>query len=225
MMWMEQIKILVWKDLLLEWRRKENFVSMLLFSTVTMLLFQFAVGKDASLFKQLVPGMYWVVFLMAGVLGLNKSLTQEIQNDCLFGIILTPADRGILFLGKMIATALSLSVLQIFNLFLMMIFFDIPFSVITLPLFCVILGGILGFASLGTLLATMTARLQGKEVLLPILLFPLSIPLLLSVVQITTTIFLQTEPQNILSWWKMLISFDVLFLVSSYLAFEFVIES
>ncbi|MGK5092092.1 heme exporter protein CcmB [Deltaproteobacteria bacterium TL4] len=217
------IGILIWKDVIIDLRRKENFLSMFFFSVLTLLIFYFAMGDRPHAFQIAAPGIIWVAFLMAGILGLNKSFAQEIENGCLGGILLTPVDRGSLFIGKMLGTTLFLTLLQLLLIPLCILFFGI------MPqhwgsLIAVLVAGTLGFTSLGTLLASMTATLKGKEVLLPILLFPLMIPSLISVAKITTFVFFDGNPQDVLIWWKLVLGFDVIFMVVSYLGFEFVTE-
>lgn len=220
---LQQVIVLVWKDILIDLRRKENFLSMLMFSILTLLLFNFSLGNDPKAFQKSIPGIIWVVFLMAGVLGLNKSFAQEVENGCMGGLLITPVDRGTLFLGKMLGTTLFLCFLEIFFIPLSIIFFDqVPQQWGMLIL--AIIGGTIGFASLGTLLAAMTATLKGKEILLPLLLFPLMIPSFLSVIHITAFSFWGGNIDEVYSWWKLLLGFDVIFGVMAYLGFEFVME-
>ena len=219
-----QIGILTWKDILIDIRRKENFLSMFLFSLLTLILFNFAMGDDPQRIRLMVPGLIWVVFLMAGVLGLSKSFLQEIENGCIKGLLMTPMDRSNLFLGKMLGTTLFLSFVQLLIVPMFLVFFDIQLVKAGWLLVLVMLAGTLGFTALGTLLAGMTASLRGREVLLPILLFPLITPNLISVVHITSFVFFGGEEQEVVSWWRLLIAFDVVISVVSYLSFEFILE-
>ena len=217
------IVILVWKDILIDFRRKEHLLSMFFFSVVTLLIFYFAMGDRPRLFQAIVPGIIGVTFLLAGVLGLSKSFTQEIENGCLGGLLLTPVDRGTLFLGKMLGTLFFLFILQILVIPLCLLFFDISVNNWNLLLLALVAGTV-GFSALGTLLAAMTASLKGKEVLLPMLLFPLILPNLISVVKITSSILLKSNLDSLSPWWKLFIGFDVVFTVAAYLGFEFIIE-
>ena len=219
-----QIGILTWKDVMIDIRRKENFLSMFLFSLLTLIIFNFAIGEDPKLFRLMIPGIIWVVFLLAGVLGLSKSFLQEMENGCIKGLLMTPMDRGNLFLGKMLGTTLFLSLVQLLIVPMFMLFFDISLSEEGWMLILVMLAGTLGFTALGTLLAGMTASLRGREVLLPILLFPLMTPNLISVVHITSFVFFGGEWAEVVSWWQLLIAFDVVISVVSYLSFEFILE-
>ena len=219
-----QLGILIWKDVVIDIRRKENFLSMFLFSLLTLIIFNFSFGDDPKLFQLMVPGVIWVVFLLAGVLGLSKTFIQEVENGCMKGLLMAPIDRGHLFLGKMMSTTLFLSLVQLLTIPLIFLFFDLTFVRQWWMLVLVLLAGTLGFAFLGTLLAAMTATLRGRELLLPILLFPLMTPNLLSVVHITSDIFFGGEWSEVWSWWKLLIAFDLIVGIVSYLSFEFILE-
>ncbi|MBF0277833.1 MAG: heme exporter protein CcmB [SAR324 cluster bacterium] len=219
-----QIGILTWKDVMIDIRRKENFLSMFLFSLLTLIVFNFSIGEDPKLFRLMIPGIIWVVFLMAGVLGLSKAFIQEIENGCIKGLLLTPMDRGNLFLGKMLGTTIFLTLVQSLIVPMFILFFGVNLSGNWAVLALVMFAGTFGFTALGTLLAGMTATLRGREMLLPILLFPLMTPNLISVVHITAYVFFGGEWDEVLSWWKLLISFDILIAVVSYLSFEFILE-
>ena len=221
---LKQIGILAWKDVLIDLRRKENLLSMFFFSLTTIILFNFAIGENTRTFRPLVPGIMWVIFLLAGVLGLGKAFQQEAENDSMNGLLLTPISRGSLFLGKMFGTTMFLSLVQLFVVPLFVVFFDMEPVGGFGPLALAMLAGTIGFTALGTLLAGMTSAIRGREVMLPILLFPLIVPNLISVVKITSFIFFGGDPDPILSWWKLLIGFDTILCVFSYLCFEFVLE-
>jgi len=220
---MQLVFALVWKDLLIDLRRKENFISMFLFSVLTLTLFQFAMGDQPRQFLVVLPGIIWVVFLMTGVLGLSKAFQQEVETGCIRALLLSPVDRTLLFLGKMLATTLFLLLSQLFFIPLCLLFFNLVlerWGVFMLLSFA----GTLGFSALGTLLTAMTATLRGKEVLLPVLLFPLMIPCLLSVVKITAFLLFDSNAEEVNSWWQLLIGFDAILCVVSMLGFEFVME-
>ena len=219
-----QLGILIWKDVVIDIRRKENFLSMFLFSLLTLIIFNFALGDDPKFFRLMIPGIIWVVFLLAGILGLSKTFIQEVENGCMTGLLMAPIDRGQLFLGKMLSTTLFLSLVQLLIVPMFIVFFDLTLAREWWMLVLVMLSGTLGFTSLGTLLAAMTACLRGREVLLPILLFPLMTPNLISVVHITEYVFFGGQWEEVWSWWKLLIIFDVIVGTVSYLSFEFVLE-
>ena len=209
--------------MLIDLRRKENLLSMLLFAVLTLLIFQFAMGEHPKMFLTALPGVIWIVFLLSGVLGLGKSFMQEIETGCMGGLLMAPVDRSVLFLGKMLANTFFLLVSQLFFIPLCLLLFDVRVSDWA-QLFLVLMGGTVGFSSLGTLLTAMTATVRGKEMLLPILLFPLMVPSLLCVVRLTDYLFFGSHPEEVWSWWKLLLGFDVVLTTLAVLGFEFVVE-
>ena len=209
--------------MLIDLKRKDNLLSMILFAILTMLLFQFAIGEEPEMFQIALPGVIWIVFLMSGVLGLGKSFVQEMATGCMGGLLLAPVDRSVLFLGKMLANTLFLLFTQLLFIPLCLFFFEIEVRN-WLELLMVLFLGTVGFSSLGTLLTAMTSTLRGKEMLLPILIFPLMVPSLLCVVHLTEFIFFGTHPEEVWSWWKLLLGFDVVLFTLSLLGFELVVE-
>ena len=135
--------ILVWKDVLIDLRRKDNLLSMLLFAILTLLVFQFALGEDPKLFLTAFPGIIWIIFLMSGVLGLGKSFVQEMETGCMGGLLTAPVDRSVLFLGKMLANTLFLLVTQLLFMPLSLFLFKIEVGN-WLELFLVLFFGTVG---------------------------------------------------------------------------------
>ena len=218
-----QTLILVWKDVLIDLKRKDNLLSMILFAILTLLVFQFAMGEEPEMFQIALPGVIWIVFLMSGVLGLGKSFVQEMEAGCMGGLLLAPVDRSVLFLGKMLANTLFLLFTQLLFIPLCLFFFEIEVRN-WLELLMVLFFGTVGFSSLGTLLTAMTSTLRGKEMLLPILIFPLMVPSLLCVVRLTDFLFFGAHSEEVWSWWKLLLGFDVVLFTLSLLGFEFIVE-
>ena len=209
--------------MLIDLKRKDNLLSMILFAILTLLLFQFAMGEEPEMFQIALPGVIWIVFLMSGVLGLGKSFVQEMETGCMGGLFLAPVDRSVLFLGKMLANTLFLLFTQLLFIPLCLFFFEIEVRN-WLELLMVLFFGTVGFSSLGTLLTAMTSTLRGKEMLLPILIFPLMVPSLLCVVRLTDFLFFGAHSEEVWSWWKLLLGFDVVLFTLSLLGFEFIVE-
>jgi len=218
-----QTLILVWKDVLIDLKRKDNLLSMILFAILTLLLFQFAMEEEPEMFQIALPGVIWIVFLMSGVLGLGKSFVQEMETGCMGGLLLTPVDRSVLFLGKMLANTLFLLFTQLLFIPLCLLFFEIDVRN-WFEFLMVLFFGTVGFSSLGTLLTAMTSTSRGKEMLLPILIFPLMVPSLLCVVHLTDFLFFGVHSEEVWSWWKLLLGFDVVLFTFSLLGFEFIVE-
>jgi len=174
--------------------------------------------------QEAAPGLIWVAFVLAGVLGLAKSFSQEREQGSLEGLLLTPVPRGVLYLGKMLGNALFLAVLLALLVPLAGLLLGVDLRGAAGPLALALLGGVLGFSALGTLLGGITAQVAGREVLLPLLLFPLLVPLLLVEVHLTQAILAGEPLTGQWPWLRLLAAFDGVFLVVSYLVFDSVME-
>jgi heme exporter protein B len=172
-----------------------------------------------------MPGLLWVTFLLAGVLGLGKAFGQEKENGCMDGLLLTPTPRGLIYLAKMLSTTAFLLFMLALLLPLSALLFQVSLAGVWLPLAGVLLAGVVGFSALGTLLGGITASLRGKEVLLPLLLFPLLVPLVLVVVQLTAFLLSGEGLAAHAGWLQLLLAYDAIFLIVSYLVFDYVMES
>lgn len=212
------------KDLTLDLRRMENFIAMLFFSVIILLVFSFSLPPDQESHLSLAPGVFWVTFLMSGMLGLSKNFQLEKEMGCMEGLLLSPVSRGAIFLGKMLGTWIFLLLMQV----ILIPVFSLLFYQAAIGFFFELLGlsavTALGFSALGTLLSGLTTDVRFKEILLPILLFPLLVPLLLAAVQVMAGIFLGKGFQAELDWLKLLVGFDLIFLIAAYLTFDFVME-
>ena len=218
-----QTLILVWKDVLIDFQRKDNLLSMLLFSVLALIVFQFAMGNNPEMFLTALPGIIWIVTLISGVLGLGKSFVQEMESGCMGALLIAPLDRSVLFLGKMLANTIFLLITQILFVPLCLFIFEINVLSWT-GLFLVLFFGTIGFSSLGTFLTVTTSNVRGKEILLPILIFPLMVPSLLCVVRLMENLFFGLHQQEVWSWWRLLAGFDIVIFSLTILGFEIVVE-
>jgi len=218
------IVTIVLKDLKLDLRRLENFISLLFFSLIILLVFAFALPADKESHRLLAPGIYWVTFLLSGILSLNKSFQMERENSVMEALLLAPVSRGAIFLGKMFGNILFILIVQLIVIPL----FGVLFHNLTFVHYLELLGLSIivttGFTALGTLLSGMTADLRFKEILLPILLFPLLVPLILAAVTITRGILDNQGFGASADWLKLLIGFDLIYVIVAFLTFDFVME-
>ena len=198
-------------------------LTQLLFVPLCMFIFEIDVVSWTGLFLVALPGVIWIVTLMSGVLGLGKSFVQEMESGCMGALLIAPVDRSVLFLGKMLANTMFLLLTQLLFVPLCLFIFEIDVLSRT-GLFLVLLFGTIGFSSLGTLLTVMTSTVRGKEILLPILIFPLMVPSLLCVVRLMENLFFGLHQQEVWSWWKLLVGFDIVLFTLTILGFEFVVE-
>jgi len=219
------IKAIVQKDLAAEFRTRELLSSMLVFAVLTIIVFVFAFDPTKAVIRQVFPGMVWVCFIFTGVLGLNRSFVSEKTNDCITGLILCPVDRSVIYFGKMAANLIYVSIVEIVTLPLFAVLFNYRIPLQTAPaLVLVIFLGTLGFTAVGTFLAALSSNARSSEVLLPVILFPVTVPVVLSAVQATAAILSGAQTADWSSWMKILGAFDAVFLVIPFVLFEYVLD-
>ncbi len=221
---MKSIWVIFIKDLKLDLRSLENILAMLFFSVIIILVFSFALPTDNDSHQLLAPGLFWVTFLLAGLLSLNKSFQIEKDDECIESLLLAPISRGNIFLAKMGWSVVFILSIQIIVIPIFSILFYSPLIHYFFELILLSFITSIGFSSLGTLLGGLTTDLRFREILLPILLFPLLLPILLAAVKITQSIVSGQGISEVIDWFKLLVGFDLIFLIISYLTFEFVME-
>jgi heme exporter protein B len=214
---------ILWKDLLVEWRSRERVVAMLIFSLLVVVVFHFALpGGATAQTRDTAPGLLWVAYVFAALLGLGRAFTLELENDALSAVALVPTDRGWVFLGKGAANLVILAVVQLVTAVFFGLVFAIDLAPVAAPLAGIVALGSLGLCSVGTLFAAVAARTRFREVMLPLLLLPLLIPVLSGAVRATaallTTGSVPFEPIQL-----MLVT-DAAYLIVSFLCFEYVLD-
>ena len=212
---------LVLKDLSLERRSREMLSSMFIFALLVVLVFSFSFDLRVEETSGVAPGVLWVAITFAGMLGLARSFVLERDQGCLDGLLLCPVDRSLLYLGKMISNLVFISLTELVVLPLCFALFNLPFHLLLLPILFL---GTVGFSAVGTIVSAMTVHARAREVMLPILLFPLVLPALIAAVKLTGGVLDGQPWGEIRNWMELLVGFDVIFVVISYLAFEYVIE-
>jgi heme exporter protein B len=212
------------KDLLIELRTKDSLNAMLFFGIVVLVVFNFALESVRDSIRMAAPGVLWVAFAFSGTLGLNRMFAAEKENSCLQGLLMLPLDRGILYLGKMLAATVFMLASEIVIFLFTLVFFnltvwrEIPYLVL------VFLVGTLGFSAVGTLLSAISVNTRMREVLLPLILFPVVLPILVNAVE-ATNIILNTADYRILKLPLTIMTvFTVVFTTLAYLLFDFVLE-
>jgi heme exporter protein B len=219
---LRQVAAIVWKDIVAELRTKDIFSAMFVFALLAILIFEFAFDLRVDNVREVAPGVLWVAISFAGVLGLSRSFSLEKDKGSIEGLLLAPLDRSVIYFGKMLGNLSFMLATEALVVPLFIVLFNLP---LYLPgLLLVVLLGTLGFAAVGTLFAAMTANTRAREVLLPILLFPVLVPVLISAVKLTGG-FLDNIPlQENINWLRILIVFDVVFLAIAYMTFDYVVE-
>jgi heme exporter protein B len=212
----------VWKDLVAELRSRELLSAMLVFALLVILIFNYALKLDATARENVTAGVLWVTFAFAGTLGLNRSMATEKDRGCLDGLLLAPVDRSAIYFGKTIGNLLFMFMVEIIVLPVYSILYNTNLFIPGLLL--VILLGSVGYVVVGTLLATMSVQARTRDVLLPIILFPLIIPELLAAVEASRN-FLQHIPFAEFSYWiNILLVYDVIFIAIAFMFFDYIVE-
>ena len=219
---LKAVGAIVWKDLVAELRSRELLSAMLVFALLVILIFNFAIELQPDLRITITPGVLWVTFAFAGTLGLNRSLAVEKDRGCLDGLLLAPVDRSAIYFGKALSNLAFMLIVAVIVLPVYSILYNI--NVINPGLLLVVILGSTGYAAVGTLLSSMAVRTRTRDVLLPVLLFPVIVPVLLAAVKASGG-FLQNIPmKEIWPWLYILIAYDVIFTAVAFMVFEFVVE-
>jgi heme exporter protein B len=221
---LSQIMAIVWKDFVTEFKTRELFSAMFIFALLVILIFIFSVNLSIVKASEVGPGILWVAFLFSGTLGLNRSFVLEKENGCLMGLILAPADRTTIYFGKLISNFVFLTAMELFILPLFMVFFNIDLLEHLLPLLLVIFLGTLGFCTLGTLLSSLSSNLKTREIMLPILLYPLLVPIVIGVVRMTGQILAGEPLSGMMNWIGLTASFDIIYIGVSIMTIDHILE-
>ncbi len=221
---MKQIFAIMWKDLQVEIRSKESLLSMLTFGLLILVLFNFALEPSPALKQQITPGLLWITFLFSGILGLNRSFSLEKENMAIHGMLLAPMDRGLVYFGKFGANLLILLIAEFLTLPFFLLFLNMPLFAHFWWIIGIIVLGTIGFVAVGTLFSAMSTNTKMREVMLPLLLFPVSTPILLASVACVREIMAGEPFSTFLRWFILLVAFDAIFVTIPYLIFEYVIE-
>jgi heme exporter protein B len=219
-----QLRALVWKELLVEARARETILAGAVFALLVLVIFNFAFDLRVESVGAVAPGVLWVTVTFAGQLSLGRAFARERDRRTLDGLMLAPVDRSALYLAKVTASLVSMLGVQVIAVPAFIAIFNVRVDLGVLVLALML--GTVGLAGVGTLFAAMAAHTRAREVLLPLLLFPVQVPVILATVK-STGAAIQVpglEPPEIGNWLGLLIGFDALFLALSVLLFDFAIE-
>ncbi len=199
------------KDLLVERRSKEVVNAAFSFALVVLLLFSFTFDPSGEETRAISGGLLWLVYSFAGVLVLNRSFARETQNDCLDALVAAPAPGSALFLGKALANTVFLLFLELATLPVFGIFYNVRWEVNLAWLLVVLALGTWAFTVVGTMFSALTVSVRLREIMLPLLVFPITVPALMAAVQLTTTLFTGQPLASEWAWLRLLAGFDVVF--------------
>jgi heme exporter protein B len=212
----------VWKDLQAEFRSRELFSAMLVFSLLIILIFNFALELDVKTRQSVTAGVLWATFAFAGTLGLNRSMAIEKDRGCLDGLLLAPVDRSAIFFGKVISNLVFMLIVEAIVLPVYSVLYNT--NLFQPGLLMVILLGSIGYVAVGTLLAAMSVQTRTRDILLPILLFPVAIPVLLSAVKASSGLLAGVPFEEVQFPINLLIAYDVIFIAVAFMTFDNIVE-
>jgi heme exporter protein B len=222
---LKHTSLLLWKDFLLELRRRDSLLTMFFFGTLLLFVFHFSFDLPPDKVAEMAPALLWLAFLFTGTLGLTQLFQVERENHCLEALLLSPLDRGALFLAKSCFTLFLMFLVEAVVMPLFWILFNLQGWNLLPQLFLVTLLGTVGFCVLGTIMSAITLRARARELLLPLVLFPLMIPVILATIRCMENIMSAGELGAAWSWLRLLLGFDVIFVTVGILMFDRVIES
>jgi heme exporter protein B len=222
MSFLRQIAAIIRKDIIAELRTKEMFSSMFVFALLSVVVFNFAFELRVADAVTIAPGVLWVSVTFAGMLGLNRSFVLEKDRGCLDGLLLAPVDRSAIFFGKMLGNFLFITAVEAIILPIFSALFNV--NLIQAWILVVLLLGTLGFSGVGTLFSAMAVHTRAREVLLPVLLFPVVVPALIAAVKLTAGLLDGQALADMANWMQLLVAFDVILIAVSYMTFDYVVE-
>jgi heme exporter protein B len=223
MKFIRKVFAIAMKDLLSEARARELTPAMLVFSLTVIIICNFTFEPGMQNHEAIAPGILWVAFAFAGMLGLSRSFTAEREQEAIRGLMLAPMDRGAIYLGKLISNLIFLFGVELISLFAFGIFFNVDILRYLPGLGLIIILGTLGFVAVGTLYAAMTSNVRLREVLLPVLLFPIVVPVLIAAVKATGEVLQGQQLSAVRGWLNLLGVYDGIFIVVGVLTIEYVI--
>ena len=220
--WLSTAWVLVWKDLVQEWRSRDVLTSMFSFAVLSLFIFNYALELSPIDRAEIAPGLIWVVMVFAGTLGLNRSFAAEQDQGSFEGLMMAVPELSVIYLAKMITNlmmmfGLAILVIPIYSLLYNQSLFDLRF-------FGILMLGAWGYSAAGTLISSMTVQTRMRDLLLPVLLFPLLLPVNMAVVKSGSVFIGVTAVPEFQSWINLLLVYDVIMTVVSLMVFEYVIR-
>ena len=212
------------KDLRTEARTKERLTAMCFFAFLVLLVFNFALTPGSEAIRSAAGGVFWICVTFSGMFGLSRSFAVERENECLTGLLLAPADRGAIFLGKVLGNLVTMTVMEVLLLPLLAVLLNVEVWPHLAKLFPILLLGSLGFAAVGTLFSAMCLNSRLQEALLPLLTLPVLVPSILASVQSLQAVLDGATLAEVAAWLKLSAAFAFLFVAACTLLFDYVVE-
>ena len=217
-----KVIVITWKDALSEMRTREIVFSVLVFTFLVIVIFNFAFSASQETIALVAPGIIWVTFAFAGVLSLNRSFIMEKEEGCLEGLMICPISREVIYVGKMLGSLLFMLIIEAIALPIFAFLFNLP--VLSLQIVAITVLTTVGFVAVGTLFSALAVNTKAREMVLPILFLPIIVPIIISAVKASGLALSGESWSGLASWLQILVAFDVVFLVASFFTFAFIIE-
>jgi len=212
------------KDLAIEFRTRSAFLAAIVFALLAIVIFYFAWDATAVSPVDLAPGVLWVIFTFSGLLGLHRSFGVEEADRAIDALLASPVDREAVFLGKALANLAFVLGVQALAIPAVALFYNLPLTRVIAPLIGIAVLAAIGLVSIGTLFSAMAANTRLAELLLPVLALPFFVPIVLPAAQSTARLLSGRPVVEAMSWLRILIAFDIVFVVACALAFPFTLE-
>ncbi len=213
---------LIWKDLVLEARRRETVSSLFILGVLILLVFNFAIDIETDNVEMLAPGLLWAAIVFSAMLGLSRTFLVERENGCMTALLVAPLDRGSLYLAKFTVNLLLMLVFELMLVPIFILFFDLQVAGKLFNLAAVLFAGSVGLSSIGTLFALVALGTRARELMLPLIVLPLQVPLLIGAVKATSMVLAGASLGELGAWGTMLAGFGILFATLGWLTFEFI---
>ena len=219
---MTDVLRILYKDLVLELRTREALSGLAMLILLILLTFTFALDPERA--AAAAPAVQWVTFIFAGLMAIQRAFLLERENGAWYGLLLCPIDRGAIFVAKMLSNVIVLGMAQVILLALMALLLGVSMPAAPLALVLVNLLGLIGFSALATLFAAISVRLRAREMLLPLLVLPLLVPLVICAVEASRIVMAGGDVASAAAWIRVLAAFDVIFSVAGWMIFEQLVQ-
>jgi heme exporter protein B len=216
-----KVLAVVWKDTVSEMRTKEITSAVLVFTLLVIVIFNFAFGANQEMLAAVAPGVIWTTFAFAGILSLNRAFVPEKEQGCLEGLMACPGSREVIYAGKVLSSLLFMLIVEAIALPAFVFLFNLP--VLSLQTIVITVLTTIGFVAVGILFSALAVNTKAREMVLPILFLPIVIPIIIGAVKAFELALTGQSWNSLASWLQIIVAFDVIFLVVSFLTFEFVI--
>jgi heme exporter protein B len=215
------VTAIVWKDLRCELRTKETWTAMGLFALLVLVVFNFAFDVRLETVAAVAPGVLWIAFVFASVLGLGRTMSSERDQGAMDRLLLCPVDRKAIYFAKLLGNLAVIGAVEVVAVVVFAALYNV--AILGAQLVGIVVLGTIGVAAVGTLFSALAANTRAREVLLPVLVFPLLLPVVIAAVEATRALVVPASVQ--LPWLGLIAAFDVIFLSIAAVTFEFVVEN